>query len=283
MKNRYPLVLCAALRALAILAALGGCDTGAVDGPFLLDFPPLPPSWTELLGSPRWLVRYYSAGGREESLEVEGETAGLSLPLSRVSPVLAWPYWPARRLKPGDFRPAGAILPYQVRGGDPGRISLSWQGGVEAWFFQALNRAALNKAALSSAALNGTEALEDPRRAENFDWPGFGALFSDPGVSAEFRSDPWLADWDAIAERTLRSGFRKQWLVPGETRSLIVPVPPGLWVSPSPFVPPLEAGAEPSTLIAPPGPRVQAWYSAGGILHCAGTSWILLPWAAPWE
>jgi hypothetical protein len=148
---------------------------------------------------------------------------------------------------------------------------------VEAWFFEALSRAALSSAALSSAAplkTNKADSSAAPRRGEYFDWPGFRVLFSDPSVSAEFRSDPWLADWDAIAEKTLRSGFRKQWLDAAETLPLTIPALPGLWVSPSPFAPPLETG----TFAVRGGSGVQAWYSATGILHCAGASWILLPW-----
>jgi hypothetical protein len=256
-----------------VLAVLGACAFEDGESSFFLDLPSLPPSWTELLGPPRWLVRYYKGDGTEAFLDFEGEAAELSLPPARVSPVLAWPYWPARRLNAGDFRPAGAILPYEalVSGDGPGRISLSWQGGVEAWFFEALNGAVLSGAAPGGTTPDGAESA---RRGENFDWPGFRALFSDPAVSGEFRSDPWLADWDEIAEKTLRSGFRKQWLKAAETQSLSIPSLPGPWVSSSPFVPPLETGV----FKVRQGPGVQAWYSARGILHCAGASWILLPW-----
>ncbi|MDR0731571.1 MAG: hypothetical protein LBF63_07875, partial [Treponema sp.] len=152
---------------LAVLGVLGGCDPGGFgENLFLLDLPSLPPSWLELLGSPRWLVRYYGYDGGEVFLDFEGEGAELSLPPSRVSSVIAWPYWPLRRLEPGDFRPAGAILPYEALIGGDGtdRISLSWQGGVEAWFFEALLKA------------NGTDDSGDLRRPERFDWPAFRLL-----------------------------------------------------------------------------------------------------------
>jgi hypothetical protein len=203
-------------------------------------------------------------------VELEGGTAELSVSPFRTSPVLAWPYWPSRRLEPGDFRPAGAIIPYDIPGASPDRISLSWQGGVDAWFFEALNSAALD---VPNSA--GTSKL---RQGKNFDWPGFRALFSDSALPPELRSDPWLADWEAIAERTIRSGFRRQWLNTAETASLNIPAPPGLWISPSPFAPPLAAEGGTTGFKVQGGPGVQAWYSAAGILHCAGTNWILLPW-----
>jgi hypothetical protein len=249
-----------ALMGLASLAYLTSCRPEDGESRFLPDLPPLPESWTELLGPPRWLIRYYPEG-REAVVEFDGGTVELSLSPSRISPVLAWPYWPDHGLEAGDFRPAGAIVPYDIRA--PDRISLSWQGGVDAWFFEAL------------------EAPGEPegiRRGGNFNWPGFRALFSDSALSPELCSDPWLADWEAIAEKTIRSGFRRQWLKAEETVSLNIPVPPGLWISPSPFAPPLAAEGGTTAFKVRGGPEVQTWYSTAGVLHCAGTSWILLPW-----
>jgi hypothetical protein len=269
-RNFFSGVMLAILGGFTGLTILAGCNPGEGESSFLLDLPPLPESWTELLGSPWWHIRYYTGEGREAVLELDGGMAELSVSPFRTSPVLAWPYWPARRLEPGDFRPAGAIIPYDIPGASPDRISLSWQGGVDAWFFEALNNAAPD---VPNSA--GTGKL---RQGGNFDWPGFRALFSDSAVSPELGSDPWLADWGAIAERTIRSGFRKQWLNVAETVSLNIPVPPGLWISPSPFAPPLAAEGETTDFKVQGGPGVRAWYSAAGILHCAGTSWILLPW-----
>jgi hypothetical protein len=253
--------------ALALCLILSACPGPEDESPLPLDFPPLPAPWTELLGPPRWLVRYYSDAGLETSLETGGEGAELALPLSRVSPVLAWPYWPERRLRPGDFRPAGGILPYDARfpggGRAPGRLSLSWEGGVAAWFFETLDQAAAG-------------GREERWWGRDFDWPRFRALLADPQVLEKLRSDPWLADWDAVAGATLRSGFRSQWLKAVETSPLSVPVAPGPWISPSPFAPPVLAGIDSFEVPGDSAPR--AWYSAGGILHCAGSNWILLPW-----
>ncbi|MDR3173140.1 MAG: hypothetical protein LBU19_02715 [Treponema sp.] len=243
------------------------CSLQGRDASLRLEFPPLPAAWTELLGSPRWFVRYYDGGDREAYLEDGGE---LFLPPSAAGPVFAWPYWPVRRLEPGDFRPAGLILPYDARPREEGRLVLSWQGGVDAWFYQALEMAALEGA-------DGGD-LEIQNRGRNFNWPKFRALFSDPSVPQELREDPWRADWEAIAEQTIRSGFRKQWLNVMETSARSIPVPPGLWISPSPFAPSLEFESGPCVFPVGPGPAVQSWYSSPGILHCSGESWMLLPW-----
>ncbi|MDR1443812.1 MAG: hypothetical protein LBI94_02925 [Treponema sp.] len=253
---------------LAVMLAvwgLTGCNPEDGENPFLLDLPALPESWTDLLGSPRWLIRYYAGNGRETVAELDGERAEIFLSPSRVSPIFAWPYWPDRHLKPEDFRPAGAIIPYDISA--PDRISLSWQGGVDAWFFEALN--------------GGKTAETAPagiRQGRNFDWPGFRALFTNSALSPELCSDPWLAGWEAIAEKTLRSGFRSQWISPAKTVPLNIPAPEGLWISPSPFARPLAAEGETTAFMVREGPGIQAWYSAAGVLHCAGTSWILLPW-----
>jgi hypothetical protein len=139
---------------------------------------------------------------------------------------------------------------------------LSWQGGVDAWFYLALD-------ALGSG---------DLRQGRNFNWPNFRALFSDPAVPQEVRNDPWRVDWEAVAAQTVGSGFRKQLLKAGETSRLRIPVYPGPWIAPSPFAPPLLFNDGTGVFEVQDGFEVQAWYSAVGILHCAGTSWLLLPW-----
>jgi hypothetical protein len=260
MKN-YGFILC---------LVLASCALQEGGGPYSLEFPPLPASWTELLGSPRWLVRYYAEGSSREIGE------GISLPPSAAGPVFAWPYWPARGLEPGSFRPAGIVLPCGAGPSEGGRrLALSWQGGVDAWFYQALENAARDRALQDGGGLEGLP------RGRNFNWLRFRALFSDPSVPQEIREDPWRADWEAIAENTVRSGFRKQRLKVMETADLSIPAPPGSWISPSPFAPPLNFENGPG--VFPAGPGVHAWYSAAGILHCSGESWMLLPWSADLE
>jgi hypothetical protein len=252
--KKYRVFLWAAL----VGALLASCGMQG-EGSLVVDFPPIPAGWSELLGPPRWLIHYYSRDGREQTLDSGGAPVELPLSPTRISPVFAWPYWPGQGIKAGDFRPAGAIIPYDTH--DP--VRLSWQGGLEAWFYQLLDTAG-----------DGT-ADTAGRRGGTFNWPGFRALFSDPSVAQKIQDDPWCADWETIAAKTIQSGFRKQWLVPAATTSLSIPASPGPWISPSPFPPARIFDGPPVFEV---GPEIQSWYSAAGILHCAGTSWLLLPW-----
>ena len=266
----FPAV-CRAFLCLLLLS----CKLREGEAPVRLEFPPLPAPWTEILGSPRWSIRYYTEGEREANESFLEDGGELFLPPSAAGPVFAWPYWPARGLEPGDFRPAGLILPCDAlppEGASARRLVLSWQGGLDAWFYQALEEAALER-----AAMGGGDA-GSPERGRNFNWPKFRALFSDPAVPQEIREDPWRVDWEAVAEETIHSGFRKQRLKVMETSALSIPAVPGPWISPSPFAPALEFGSGPCVFPVGPGPGVQAWYSAGGILHCSGESWMFLPW-----
>jgi hypothetical protein len=269
------------MKYLLILAALllTGCGEPLPDSDFGLVMPPLPPAWGKILGPPAWRVQWINPRGEWELMETgvrQGVAAGridpagpglrgIDLPVSGASPVLAWPFWPDLGVSPGDFRPAGAISPFDVSDGD---LILSWEGGVAAFFYRALAEAA-GAGSSSQAAL---------RRPGNFDWPRFRALLRDPALKESFRADPWTADWKLIARETVESGFEKRRLVPAPRGELAVPVHPGPWISASPFPEPLFFGEGPPVFSVPPGIEPDAWYSAAGILRCAGTSWIFLPW-----
>jgi hypothetical protein len=269
MKHLFVAALLAALlaalpMAILLLGALffAGCE-GPPDSGFNLTLPPLPPAWTEILGTPLWRVRWINPQG-------DWETAGpafgeIDLPLSGSIPVLAWPFWPDLRILPGDFRPAGAIFPFDVSDGD---LILSWEGGVAASFY----------CSLAEAAGTGISPKAALRRPGNFDWPRFRELFRDQSLQESFRADPWTADWKSIAGETVESGFEKRRLVSVPRDELAVPVHPGPWISASPFPAPLFFGEDTPVFSAPPGVEPDTWYSATGILRCAGTNWIFLPW-----
>jgi hypothetical protein len=247
---------------------IGGCKGPFLGSGFDLVLPELPPVWTEILGPPAWRLEWINSRGRWETLEIglspaEAPPGLWRMPVSGTSPVLAWPFWPEMNIPPGDFRPAGAIFPFDAAGGD---LVLSWEGGVAAFFYCSL--AEVFEAGLSPNAL---------RRPENFNWPRFMELFRDPALKDSFRADPWTADWKLIARDTVEAGFEKRLLVSAPRDTLAVPVHPGPWIGSSPFPPPLLFGEDPPVFPVPPGTEPDTWYSTAGILRCTRDAWIFLP------
>jgi hypothetical protein len=148
-------------------------------------------------------------------------------------------------------------------------------GGVDAVLYWELGNA--------SAGEPGTQSSV-PRMPWNFNWPRFRGLFTDVSVNAQFRADPWLADWPSIAEKIWLSGFDKRRLVPQAREELPVPVAPGPWIGPSPFAAPLYFTGGPVFPVrtpasgSPPGVSgpVDTWVCAEGILRCNSNAWIFL-------
>jgi len=255
MKTRYTT---AALWAALVLCACG--EPSLTNPRYRLEFPPLPQGWETLLGEPRWQMEWVGGDGRKQAAIIQGgANAEISLPQTWASPVSATPFWPERGIGPGVFRPAGAIFPFDASGGT---LRLSWQGGVDAFFYWELARAESDNAARAVSRLPW-----------NFNWPRFRRLFGDETVNAQVRADPWLADWKSIAEKTVGSGFDKRRLVPEARGSLQVPVGPGPWVGASPFAAPLYFEGVP---VFPVRQAADTWVSAGGILRCNSGAWIFL-------
>jgi hypothetical protein len=173
-----------------------------------------------------------------------------------ASAVSALPFWQDKGIGPGTFRPAGAIFPFDA---SENRLVLSWKGGVDANLFWELAQAYSGKTAT--------------RLPQNFDWPRFRLLFDDPTLHEDIRADPWLADWQGIAEKMVASGFDKRRLVPEPRDSLKVPVSDGPWIGTSPFAPPLLFEAGP---VFPVRQASDTWVSAEGILRCNREAWILI-------
>ncbi|MDR2661532.1 MAG: hypothetical protein LBC31_00885 [Treponema sp.] len=287
------------MKYLFVMAALvlTGCGEALSDSGFGLALPALPPAWTKILGSPSWRIQWINSQGEWESRESPGSqpdkitgridasrqsaTAGpvfgeIELPVSGSSPVLAWPFWPNLRIFPGDFHPAGAIFPFDVSDGD---LILSWEGGVAAFFYRSLAEALAEASAEALAEASGAGSSKAAlRQPGNFDWPRFRELLRDPILNESFQSDPWTVDWKLIARETVASGFEKRRLVPVPREELAIPVHPGPWISASPFPEPLLFGEDTPVFSVPPGIEPDTWYSAPGILRCAGTTWIFLPW-----
>ncbi|GHT64028.1 hypothetical protein FACS1894110_02900 [Spirochaetia bacterium] len=251
---------------LSAVLLLGGCGNSLVDPRFVLDFPALPPAWTELFGPPRWRVEWISPAGTREFVETSapGERVEVNISPTEASPILAWPFWPAKGINPGIFRPVGAIFPFDAAGG---RISLSRQGGVDAFFYHALLKAA--------AAAEETVGVRVP---QNFDWPRFRSVFEDPAVSAEVCTDPWTADLRGIAVKVVQSGFDKRRFKPIASVELEIPVSGGPWIGTSPFASPLSFEDTGPVFPVRPGTECDTWYSAEGVLRCAGKTWVFRPW-----
>ncbi|MDR2160302.1 MAG: hypothetical protein LBP23_09595 [Treponema sp.] len=234
----------------------------------VLVMPEIPPSWTALLGNPRWKIEYLSAGGIRETFESGGEHPEIFLHPFTASAISAWPFWPDRGIRPGLFRPAGALYPFDMSGST---LMLSWQGGVEAFFYWELASAAQKEVPSSPAA-----AL---RRPQNFDWPRFRLLLSDPSIPETVRLDPWTADWRSIAEGVVRSGFNQRRIVPARTDLVPVPVGEGPWFGISPFAAPWRSGSG-ETPLFPVGLETASYFSTAGILRVNRDAWMLLPWPA---
>jgi hypothetical protein len=125
---------------------------------------------------------------------------------------------------PGAMKSAGAIFPFDAAGGV---VRLSWEGGVSAEFYLALARAQVSG-----------ENDAGKRRPEWFDWPRFRQLLKDGDIPEELREDPWLADWDAAAAKTVESGWDRRRIKATEYTPLMVTIPAdGPWFAASPFAP----------------------------------------------
>jgi len=236
------------------------------DSGFALKLPDLPQAWEELLGNPNWRIEWVNLEGRKETMTVQGKGGwNISPPLTWVSAVCAFPFWPEKGLGPGIFKPAGAIFPYDASGSS---LILSWQGGVDAALYWEMAR-----------VCGGTEEEEGLERAAvtrlpmNFNWPRFRRLFEDPSLNAEVRADPWLADWAGIAAKIVQSGFDKRRLVPEVRSALTVPVSPGPWIGVSPFASPLVFETTPVFSVRP---TADTWVSRDGLLRCNSKTWIFI-------
>ena len=180
----------------AIFFALLSCDD-VIQPAYRLRLPEPPEVWRTLLGEPVWQVEWLDESGvlRET---IVGRDGGLEVTVinDAVSPIVAYPYWPERGIRPGEMKPAGALFPWDCSGGE---IALSWRGGVDAVFWRAI-----------SASGN------DHRLASAFDWNRWRALWAKPegedtgAFPKEVMADPWLCDWEAIGAKTALSGFDKR-------------------------------------------------------------------------
>jgi hypothetical protein len=177
------------------------------------------------------------------------------------------------------MRPAGAILPFDAESG--ARLRLSWEAGVDAWLYFELVRAvsAVTTAAAGDEAATGGEAVAKAagRSPDRFDWPRFRALLHSEDIGEPIRADPWRADWETLAARTVASGWDRRRIRLPETAPLTLVIPhDGPWIGSSPFADTenWEAG-EQVTLEA--GKNIDTYLSSGGMLRYAKGAWMWIP------
>jgi len=257
-----------------VCAALGlsCCDSGIMGSRYTIKLPEIPAAWEAFPGQPAWRIEWQDTQGRRQTFEIRGaESMEIILPITFASAVVAWPYWPELSLNPGVFRPAGGIFPFDA---SDGTLALSWRGGVDAVFYRELGTAAAETTGQQSGNL---------RLPWNFDWPRFRELYDDPSVNAEFRADPWLADWPGIAARVWQSGFDKRRLIPQPSQELRVTATPGPWIGTSPFAAPLFFDDTATFPVSVPETAqasypIHTWISADGLIRCNAETYIFIRW-----
>ena len=247
---------------LCVLVFFTACDNGPIRSSYNPVLPDLPIHWEEHLGRAHWRIEWLDEKmqWREMYLTPAARPLGLSLMQEWSSPVLAWPYWPSRKLLPGMMRPAGAVFPWDV---SADKLNLSWSIGVEALLWKEL-----------LAAERSSQASQG-RLPWYLDWPRFRELLSAGNIPENVRLDPWLPDWKSIAQRTVTSGFDRRRIVSRTFTDLAIPELGGLWIGSSPFAPVINADPEGSLTIKVTS-EADTWISAEGLLRASSSGWVFV-------
>jgi hypothetical protein len=254
MKTAKKVLLC--LGAVLAALSLSSCDEPVLRQSYRVNLPALPDSWREVLGEAHWRIEWHGSNGAARSAEAvpDGKPCYAGLMQEWTTPVTAWPYWPDKGITPKVMMPAGALFPFDVSGA---AINLSWGGGVDAVFFRAL------------AAL-----ADEKRLPHNFNWMRFRKLFSDGDLPENILQDPWLADWQAIAAKTVSSSFDRRRITAQKGSSLNFTAPSGgPWIGTSPFMREQDWQPGDSVTIKVVKP-VDIYFCPDGILRCAPNTFI---------
>ena len=242
---------------------LFSCSYGPVQDNYNAEMPELPAAWTEILGAPNWRLEWINSNGKWESWEGREGIPALPLMQEWTSPVFAWPYWPEKGIYPGLMSPAGALFPWDAQGTN---LVLSWQAGVDAFFWRELS--------LNSEVQNSGST---PRLPWHFNWPRFRELMQSENVPDEIQHDPWLADWKEIARKTVESGFDRR-RIKARTRTKITVAPYNeIWAGYSSFAPPVTI-QDSGQLIFNVCEIPETWVSKAGFLRCQDNAFIFIPW-----
>ncbi len=245
--------------ALACILVLPGCGNPVIYRSYAVVLPDIPRDWEAVLGKPLWRIEWVDPKGNWRTIrEQETRVFHLEICSSRVNPVIAYPHWPNRKITPGMFYPAGGLFPLDTQGDT---LRLDWQGGVDARFFMLLS------------GLDGG----GKRSPEILDWPRFRTLLREGPVSSGVKADPWIVDWELAAQKIVRSGFDKRYLVSRTFTDMKIPIPEGgTWISPSPFGESRywETG-ETMGLKASESPA--RYYSENGVIVYTSKTWSYFP------
>ena len=272
MKNKNIKLLAFFVSALQIVTGLLVTSCGDIcPSGYTLELPAASDAWVSLLGEPYWQIEWYDSGGNKKtanhlpndgSLEIE-------LPVTITTPVTAWPHWPVYNLTPGLFKPAGALFPFDAKGSS---LCLSWEAGVDAVFYKELTEPA------GKEFINNSNYTKIPA---NFDWPRFRLLLKEEKINVSVRENPWLVNWQYVAEKTISGNFDSRRLVPETAKQTPVPFNiieqitnwTCLWYGTSPFDKPVSF-AEGETPVFNIRSGINIWISQEGILRVNGNSWV---------
>ena len=255
MKSKYLSLI------VIFVVLLAACSDSPRPSSYRPYMPVIPSHWQEILGEPHWRLQWIGEEGAWKDWEgPPGAKPPSFSPVAEwTTPILAWPFWPEAGLAPGIMRPGGAFFPWDASGD---KLTLSWEGGIEAVFWKEL------------ASAERTSEASQGRFPWYFDWPRFRGLLESGDIPEEVRSDPWLVDWKEVAGKTVESGFDRRRIVSRRFTEVAVPGLGGFWVSVSPFMPPLDAPpGGPLLLMAASTP--DTWVSSTGVLRCSTFGWVL--------
>jgi len=223
---------------------------------YKVEMPQAPENWVSLLGEPHWKLEFFDAEGKKQSKDIlPGQSTEIELPITWTNPVTAWPYWPDYNLIPSLFKPAGALFPFDV---SDEHLKLSWEAGPDTVFYWELVFA---------------NNQNEKKLPANFDWLRFRELFKSDVLSDAVVKDPWLLDWQYIAEKTINSNFDRRRLVPQAAVSENIPAPSGIWYGTSPFAQPLFFSEREAPVFTVHS-GINLWISAEGILKVNGKTWV---------
>ena len=237
-----------------ILSTMLSCGPSPLRESYRVSFPSSA-QLTAILGECRWRLEWYDSKGTLRQTTTL-DNAVINILPEWPSAILAWPYWPEKGLAAGLFYPAGALFPFDLSGDT---IILSWEAGAEAFFYRELDKL--------------REQNSTNRVPEFFDWKRF-RTFVRENAPEEIRLDPWLADWKAIAERTVNSGFRSSY-IRAETRTETAFMCPhdGPWLSFSPFRA-AEFWEKDEEVYLPLSAQSEIFVSPGGMLCVSANSFL---------